>query len=318
MNLKKFFQNAGADLDSIMAKARALSYHYFGKRVSFYHPGMFYYQNTWGEYPAVSITGKECFLQCKHCQGRLLEKMPAADTPSKLVEICKHFQKEGYQGCLITGGSLPDGSLPWKEFIPAIREIKENTRLFLSAHTGLVSLNTALALKEAGLNQALLDIIGDDETASQVCHISNFKEKIITSLQALIEVSLPVIPHIVIGLDYGRIKGEYEAIDLVSSFPIKQLVFVVLMPFSNTPMRKVFSPSALEIIKLIIYARLKMPRVFLSLGCARARGQSQVEVLALKAGINGIALPSETTINYAEKLGLAVSFEKTCCSLSLA
>ena len=62
----------------LLARARALSWERFGKRVVFYLPGMFVMDGVRGRYPAISITGPACGLGCDHCSGEILKSMPAA------------------------------------------------------------------------------------------------------------------------------------------------------------------------------------------------------------------------------------------------
>jgi hypothetical protein len=60
-----------------------------------------------------------------------------------------------------------------------------------------------------------------------------------------------------------------------------------------------------------------MPDIPLLLGCARPRGQHKIEtdILAIKAGVNGIAYPSEEVCDFARELGLGFEFHQQCCSL---
>ena len=51
---------------------------------TFYLPGMIRYGSMRGRYPALSLTGDRCQLQCEHCKGLLLEPMIPADTPEAL------------------------------------------------------------------------------------------------------------------------------------------------------------------------------------------------------------------------------------------
>ncbi|MFC1819597.1 hypothetical protein ACFLZG_00730, partial [Thermodesulfobacteriota bacterium] len=62
--------------------------------------------------------------------------------------------------------------------------------------------------------------------------------------------------------------------------------------------------------------RLTMPDVKISLGCARKRGDIRLEVLAIDAGVNSMALPSEEALEHAKRCGLEVRYQRTCCSVS--
>jgi hypothetical protein len=53
----------------------------------------------------------------------------------------------------------------------------------------------------------------------------------------------------------------------------------------------------------------------MSLGCARTRGDEEIERLALEAGVNRMALPSDAVIERAGELGLEIRYQRTCCSV---
>ena len=304
------------DVQTLIEKARNLSWHRFGKCITFYHPGMFRYEGEWGRYPAISITGKNCELHCKHCSAKLLESMIPVTTPNELIETCQTIEKQGNIGCLITGGFRKDGTLPWNDYIPALKTITETTDLFVSIHSGIVDFQTAQDLKRAGVNQALIDIIGDEETLRNVYHTDFPINNIEKSLAALEHAGIPTVPHVVIGLNHGIITGEYQAIQIIKKYNPEALVFVCLMPLPGTPMENITPPSPQEIIRVIATARLEIPAPPISLGCARQRGNTEIDVLAVDCGVNRIALPSDKAIEQAQKYDLKITWEKSCCSVS--
>ena len=165
------------DLDAMeelrhrMERAREISHGRHGKKITFFLPGMFSLNGVTGKYPAVSITGNRCALRCEHCKGTLLSSMIHSETPEQLVERCLSQWEKGAFGVLISGGCDRTGGLPWKAFLPAIEEIKQKTDLFVSVHSGIVDAATAKDLKDAGVDQALVDIIGDDETYRAIYHV---------------------------------------------------------------------------------------------------------------------------------------------------
>jgi uncharacterized radical SAM superfamily protein len=305
------------DLDKLITKSREISWRRFGKKITFYHPGMFKYNGKWGNYPAISITGKHCELQCDHCNSKILESMIFATTPEELIEKCIRLEELGNAGCLISGGSQKDGTIPWYNFISAIKTVKETTNLFISIHSGIIDYQMAKKMKDAGVDQALIDVIGDEETFKKIYHVNFGITKIEESLDALRNTGLSIIPHIVVGLDYGKIKGEYHAIDLIKRYNPEALVIVSLMPLSGTPMRNILPPNPEEVAKIIATARIEMTDVPISLGCARERANSLIDVLAVECGVNRIAIPSEEAIKKAQEYGLDIIWKKTCCSVPI-
>jgi lipoyl synthase len=295
--------------------ARKISWEALGRGITFFLPGMFIMDGITGEYPAVSVTGPHCSLQCDHCRGKLLATMIPAETPDKLVDVCAALGEKGNKGVLLSGGCNKAGRLPWQRFMTAIEKIKKKTDLFISLHSGIIDSVTANALKNAGVDQVLIDMVGSNETFEKIYHLSDGVSKIESSLAALQAAGLSVIPHIVCGLDHGRIIGEKAAVEMVSHFDVKQLVFVSLMGIPGTPFYKIPGPRPEEVAGLIAFARIMMPEVVISLGCARERGNVAMEIMAINAGVNRMALPSESAIRHAEKKGLEISYRKTCCSV---
>jgi len=284
--------------------------------VTFYLPGMIRYGKMRGLYPALSLTGDRCQLLCEHCKGLLLKPMIKADNPETLITKCLKLAHSGHSGVLLSGGSDLEGRLPWKKFYHAIHTIKTETDLFLSVHSGFLDFDTAVALKEAGVDQALIDIMGDDETAKTIYHLDSL-QTVVTSLENLFKSGLDVVPHIVAGLMLGKIHGEYNALHIIHRFNPPALVIVVLTPLKGTPMSEVLPPSPIEVARLIATARLMMPHTPISLGCERPRNkQGQLmEELAIYAGATRMAVWSKKTIDLALNLGLKPHFQPTCCSV---
>lgn len=304
--------------NQIIEQARELSWKNFGKRITFYLPGMIRYGAEQGRYPAISVTGDECELDCNHCQGKVLEPMIPCRTPELLREKCLRLDEQGFIGCLLSGGSNGNGMVPWDDFVDVIAEIKQKTNLRISIHTGITNQRTARRLKRAGLDQALIDVIGSDETVKEICHLKGGIRVIRNSLRALSKAGIPTVPHIVVGLHYGEIRGEFKALEIISEYQPETVVIVTLTNFNETPMSKVTPPRPEEIAEVLLAARLIMPETELSLGCERSRGKDgwKIEEYAIDIGVNRIAIQSERAIKRARDYGLEINFQKTCCSVN--
>ena len=298
-----------------LGHAWALSREAFGQEIIFYLPGMFRYNGIAGRYPAVSITGERCELMCEHCKGSLLRTMPDASGPEKLLSMCLELKEAGHHGVLLSGGCDSKGRLPWAQFAEAIARAKEATGLYITVHCGIVGKRDAQLLKDSGVDQALLDVIGDDETYRRIYHSDLNVSDIVGSMQALREAGMDIVPHVVCGLYFGAMRAERKALQMIAPFDVSQVVVVAVMPQENKG--KFVSPSAQEVAELIAEARLMMPKVRLALGCARKRGNVATEILAVKAGINRMAIPSDEAVEAARALGLTTRYQRTCCSVSM-
>jgi len=289
----------------------------FGNQFTFYLPGMIRYGRKKGKYPGLSITGDSCDLQCDHCKGHILASMIGVSSPRELKSATLKLAGSGVHGILLTGGSDLNGRLPWNRYLEVIKETKDQCGIFLSAHVGFPDLESCCQLKKAGVSQALIDVIGDEETAVRVCHLGGIY-RVSEALNAITQSGLSLIPHIVAGLYYGKIRAEYQALELVRHYQPEALVIVVITPLKDTPMAHVSPPSPVEIGRLIATARLSMPATPISLGCERPRNIQgrMMEKLAILAGATRMAIWSSETVNMALKLGLEPRFQATCCSLA--
>jgi uncharacterized radical SAM superfamily protein len=292
-----------------------------GEKIRFYAPSFVYYKTNYfrsspNAFPSISITGSSCALKCQHCNGKVLDTMFPALTPKELVDLCVKLKKDGAAGCLISGGCLPDGSVPIDEFIDAIAEIKKELDLTVVTHTGVVDLETAERLKDAGVDAALIDIIGTDETINEVYHLDVGVYDYDRSLRALHESGIPFVPHVLVGLHYGSLRGELEALKMISKYSPSAVIVIAFMPIRGTPMEKVNPPKPEDIVRVLASARLLMPETPLVLGCMRPKGEhrKRTDALAVGAGVSAIAFPAEEAIKLAESMNLKMSFSSLCCS----
>jgi len=312
---------AAGRLEKKILRAREVSWGNFGRRIFFYAPSFVRYDNEYFRslrslFPSISITGNFCSLNCGHCGGEILKTMIPAMTPKRLVEVCTDIKEKGAVGCLISGGCLPDGSVPIRRFVNAIGEVKRRLGLKIVTHTGLIDFETAKRLKAAGVDAVSIDIIGSNETVQEVYNLDASTKDYERSLKALSQSRLPFTPHVLVGLHYGNLKGELRALEMIAKYSPSGLIVIAFFPIRGTKMEHVKPPAPETIIKALTEARFMMPKVPIALGCARPKGKHRVktDVLAVEAGVNAIAFPSVEAIERAGSLGLESSFSPLCCS----
>ncbi|MHA1754902.1 MAG: radical SAM protein [Candidatus Odinarchaeia archaeon] len=293
----------------------------FKDKITFFAPNILEFRSerfpieTSGIFQSVSVTGRKCALMCEHCRGKLLESMHHVLNPEQLIELGEKLSKRGCKGLLISGGADINGHVPLELFIQSIKKLHEKLGFKIAVHTGLIDYELAKRLKEAGVESAMIDIIGSTETIREIYHLNKTPEDYDKSLQALVKAGLETSPHIVVGLHRGEIKGELNAINIISKYEVKNIVVVAYKPLEETLInRKVATP--LQIGKIITIIRLKNKQTPILLGCARPGGFHKIktDILAVKAGVNGIAFPSDEVISYVEKINLKIEFKPYCCS----
>ncbi len=167
------------------------------------------------------------------------------------------------------------------------------------------------------MDQVLLDIMGDEETIKNVYHLDKTPKDFEDSLRFLKEAKLEIAPHIVIGINFGKITGEYNALRMISEVNPEVIVLVALNPMHDTPMYGVKPPSNQDIVRITAIARIVNSKTKLTFGCARPPGPEKVELekMLIRSGVNSIAYPTDEAVDYAQYLGLKPEFKEECCSL---
>ena len=275
-----------------------------------------YYKNSPSSFVSFSVTGGNCECRCAHCDAGLLRNMADCSTPDKFIFQADRALVRGCTGILVSGGSGRNGSVPLLRHIEGIRYAKAKGLKTL-VHTGLLDQDTARALKSANVDQALLDVIGSEKTIRSVYGIEKTPEDFYSSMLYCKDAGLEIAPHLVIGLGFGRIDGEYRAIDRLRSLEAENVVLVVLVPKRGTKMADIQPPPLPEVLELLRYAARNLKKSRIMLGCSRPHIYSQeIEKAAVELGFDAIAYPHENTISCAEKLGLNIVFFEECCSLA--
>jgi uncharacterized radical SAM superfamily protein len=269
-------------------------------------------------FPAFSITAGGCALMCDHCQAKILEPMLPATSPEMLErKVRELIAAQDLRGFLLSGGSTRRNEIRYERYYPAIEKLKrEFPFLKVAIHSALTDERRAKLMEAAGVDTAMMDVIGSDDTIREVYHLDRPVEDFEATLAALAATTMDVVPHIVIGLHYGRILGEARALDIVSRHRVSSLVLVVIMPFYAKP-GTFETPRAADVGRIFLQARARLPELEVLLGCARPPGMHRrvTDAYAVAAGLDGVAFPAEGTLAAATALGRPVVQEHACCSV---
>ncbi|MBT8040651.1 MAG: radical SAM protein [Gammaproteobacteria bacterium] len=271
-------------------------------------------------FPAFSITAAGCALMCDHCEAKILEPMIPAVKPDILdARVRQLVETEGLQGFLLSGGSNKRNEINYSKFYPVIEGLKRDfPQMRIAIHTALTDRAGAKEMEASGVDVAMLDIIGAEETIRKVYHLDRPVDDFEETVAALCETSMQISPHIVIGLHYGRILGEENALDILSRYDTKALVLVVIMPFYAKPGTFV-TPDAHEVGRIFLAARQRLPDRQVLLGCARPPGMHKrvTDAYAVMAGLDGIAFPADGAVAVAGVTGRPFHQAHACCSIKL-
>lgn len=231
-------------------------------------------------------------------------------TPRQLYALCRRLRRDGAVGCLISGGFDAHGRLPIEAYLGAIRDVKRNLELIISAHVGFADKGYAGKLAEAGIDIADVNLVADRETLIDIMNLKKRPQDAERTLRSLYDCGPPFIaPHILVGAYYGKIKGEMLALSAIDEYNPYVLIVTSLVPTERTPMESVPPPSVNDVISVLEEARRGLPKTELALGCMRPRGRysERLERTSLERGlIDRIVLPS--TLRHVQRI-------EACCSL---
>ena len=271
-------------------------------------------------FPAFSITAGGCALNCDHCQAKILEPMIPAIRPEILdAQVRTMVVSQNLQGFLLSGGSNKRNEIRYSRYYPVLEKLKRDfPHLRIAIHTALTDEAGAKAMESAGVDTAMMDVIGARETIEQVYHLDRPVDDFESTLAALCATSMEITPHIVIGLHYGKILGEANALDIVSRYPVEALVLVVIMPFYSKP-GTFLTPETGAVGRLFGTARERLADKQVLLGCARPPGMHKriTDAYAVMAGLDGIAFPADGAVSVARQIGRPFHQENACCSIKL-
>jgi len=214
---------------------------------------------------------------------------------------------------LISGGCTTEGKVPLAAHIAEISALKQHMRYNL--HVGLLDDQDISGIAKIA-DAVSFDFVGSDDTIREVFGLNRSVQDYSVCYQKLSQNCM-VIPHICIGLDGGKIKGEYRAIRELKALGAPAITFIIFTPTRGTKFADCQPPAIEAVLEVLVEAREEFPDTPLSLGCMRPGGsyRRQIDKLAVQAGINGIVNPAAEAVNLACELGLVSERREECCAL---
>ncbi|MFX1345159.1 MAG: radical SAM protein [Promethearchaeota archaeon] len=307
-----FLNLESKDLEIFFNLAQNITKRNFGNILKIYNPT--------NKFPAISITGSNCALECEHCNKKYLKGMKQILDNNNLELFLRELYIKNGVGALISGGSDLDGSVPLYNFLDTIKKVKKETNLIINTHTGLLKEDTANKLAEANVDIVSFDINMDEEVVKDIYHLDVHLDEFKRAIDLMKRYNLNIVPHICVGLWYGKLNKELESIKFIKENlrDPSLIVVIVLIPPKNSKI-KFDTPQPDMIAKVIAMIRFLFPMTEISLGCMRPRGRIKIEVekKALKAGITRIEIPSRDTIKWLLKKNPEIQFKfySACCAI---
>jgi uncharacterized radical SAM superfamily protein len=275
-------------------------------RIDFFYPGALF--------TSVSVTGSSCWLGCKHCKGHYLEGMIGIERPSDLMRLALDLEARGGRGFLLSGGCLPDGTIPLGPFLETLRKIKRITDLRVNVHAGILDHQMATRLVGTGADRISLDLVQDPAVLRGNIGPGVDVKDYESTLHNLLAAGGSIVPHFVVGMPHSSPEGERKVLELLVDKDVKATVILGFIPTPGTPSWTYPEPTSERMLDIIVEAveRLHHPII---LGCMRSRRDRGLERRAIEAGVSGVAVPSSRTVSWADGMGMQVRIVQECCAL---
>ena len=118
-----------------------------------------------------------------------------------------------------------------------------------------------------------------------------------------------------VGIHGGAMRGEMAAIERLKELEPEVLILISLIPTKGTLYQSASPPSNEMISSVVRRAREELPTTRLLLGCMRSKLDRSAEFRLVSEGLDGIVLPSSSTVDQLKKEGYTVKKRSVCCAI---
>lgn len=242
--------------------------------------------------------------------------MIPATTPGDLLSVAEALAERGANGFLLSGGADAEGRVRVSDFADALGEIKSTTDLKVNVHIGLLPSEEIDRLVRSGVDSFSVDVYGSDDTIHEVLGLNARVDDYLAIVKRLKSSGAHVVaPHICVGIHGGELKGEFRAVERLSTLNPDVLVLISLIPTKGTAYERVVPPGREMLRSVIEKARATLPETKLVLGCMRSKIDRSSEIDFVRAGLDGIVLPAVRSVDGLREEGYIVKKRSVCCSL---
>jgi uncharacterized radical SAM superfamily protein len=118
-----------------------------------------------------------------------------------------------------------------------------------------------------------------------------------------------------VGIHGGKLRGEIAAVERLGPLDPKELVLISLIPTAGTTYQAVPPPAKEAVLSVIRASKENLPRTRLMLGCMRSKKDREMEFDLIQAGLDGIVMPANSTVDQLERAGYELKKRGVCCAI---
>lgn len=247
-----------------------------------------------------SIVNAKCGLcteDCRFCAQSMHNDTDVIPHPlmdeEEILNMALMMQEEGAaRFCIVTSGKDVDGE-DFKRILSAIQKIRRETALSVCVSVGLLTGESAGALKKAGASRIHHNLETSEAFFRNVCTTHSYSEKIKT-VYAAKEAGLEVCCGGIIGMGES-IKDRIELAFTLGKLNVDSIPINILNPIKGTSLFNAEPPNPLEVLKTIAVFRLIHPTKNIRIAGGREKNLRDLQSLCLIAGANGLLLGNYLT-----------------------
>ena len=273
----QILQSSREELFSLFSITNALREKYFGKKVKLCS--------------IVNAKSGHCSEDCGFCPQSAhfkkteVETYPLMDA-AKIADVAEDSWKNGSnEFSIVASGYGMEDEKELRVIEDSLRKIKSTTELDPCASLGIVSKETLIRLKEAGLTNYHHNIETARSYHSEIVKTHSFDEEL-EGIRRAQEAGLKVCAGGIFGMGETleqRVEFIFEIKKLdPHSFPIN-----FLNPRPGTPLQDIKDLTPLDCLKIIVASRLAMPTKDIFVLGGREVNLRDLQPLIFMAGANG-------------------------------
>lgn len=207
----------------------------------------------------------------------------------KILQAAKTAEDNGaLRFSIVTSGHGVACDKDFPRIVKALQRIKNETGLKLCASLGVLTLEQALQLREAGVERYHHNVESSRSFYPSICTTHTYDERIHT-IKVARQAGLEVCAGGIIGLGetmFQRIEMAFELRELgVHSVPVN-----ILNPIKGTPLENQPPLHPLEILKTFALFRFILPERGIRTAGGREVNLRELQATALLSGINGMLI----------------------------
>lgn len=248
----------------------------------------------------------KCPEDCKFCAQSAYYKTGVEEYEllnyDKILERAREMQECGaHRFSLVTSGRGVDGK-DFDKIVDIYRRLNGDTNLKLCASHGIIDLEQALKLKEAGVTMYHHNVETSRDYYSEICTTHTYDDRVET-IKNIIDSGLELCCGGIIGIGENREERVKMAFE-IKGLGVKSVPLNVLSPVKGTPMEdfEVLSPA--EILKTMALYRYLIPDCYIRYAGGRM-ALKEMQNIGFRAGVNAALVG-----NYLTTIGNNIAEDK--------